>query len=83
MWVTTALFEKLPKANNRPLGEISPNHVTLIWMSALDIGVEDSGAGDDVMITIFCDFRRISEKQLPFFSKTNVMVKFLPNTALF
>jgi hypothetical protein len=39
--------------------------------------------GVDVMITIFCDFRRFSAKKLAFFSKTNVMIKILHNLALF
>jgi hypothetical protein len=32
--------------------------------------------GVDVMITIFCYFRQFSAKQLAFYSKTNVMIKF-------
>jgi hypothetical protein len=28
-WATSAIFNKLPKANNHPLGENSPNLVTL------------------------------------------------------
>jgi hypothetical protein len=40
-------------------------------------------AGTDVMITIFCDFCQFSAKKLAFFSKTNVMIKFLNNLALF
>jgi hypothetical protein len=39
-------------------------------------------AGVDVMITIFCDFCKFSAKILTFFSKTNVMIKFLHNLAL-
>jgi hypothetical protein len=39
--------------------------------------------GVDVMITIFCDFRPFSAKKLAFFSKTNVMMKILHNSALF
>jgi hypothetical protein len=39
--------------------------------------------GVDVMITIFCDFRQFSAKKMAFFSKTNVMMKFLHNLALF
>jgi hypothetical protein len=35
------------------------------------------------MITIFCDFCQFSAKKLPFFSKTNVMIQFLHNSALF
>jgi hypothetical protein len=34
----------------------------------------------DVMITIFCDF---SAKKLAFFPKTNALIKFLQNLALF
>jgi hypothetical protein len=44
------------------------------------------GAGEpgvDVMITIFCDFCQFSAKKLAFFSKTNVMIQFLHNLALF
>jgi hypothetical protein len=29
LWAISAIFQKLPKANNRPLGENSPNLVTL------------------------------------------------------
>jgi hypothetical protein len=29
MWATSAIFKILPKVNNRPLGEYSPNLVTL------------------------------------------------------
>jgi hypothetical protein len=32
-WTTTVIFEKLPKANNRPLGKNSPNLVTLMALS--------------------------------------------------
>jgi hypothetical protein len=39
--------------------------------------------GVDVMITIFGDFRQFSAKKLAFFSKTNVMIKFLHILALF
>jgi hypothetical protein len=46
------------------------------------VQVED-GPGVDVMITIFCDFQQLSAKKLAFFSKTNVMIKFLNNLALF
>jgi hypothetical protein len=37
--------------------------------------------GVDVMITIFCDFCQFLEKKLAFFSKTNVMIKFLQKVA--
>jgi hypothetical protein len=37
----------------------------------------------NVMITIFCDIRHFSAKKLAFFSKTNFMIKFLHNLALF
>jgi hypothetical protein len=30
MWATSVNFQKLPKENNRPLGEFSPNLVTQI-----------------------------------------------------
>jgi hypothetical protein len=39
--------------------------------------------GFDVMITIFCDFRKFSAKKLAFFSKTNVMINFFQYFALF
>jgi hypothetical protein len=29
MWATSVIFGKLPKVNNRPLGENSPNLITL------------------------------------------------------
>jgi hypothetical protein len=35
------------------------------------------------MITIFCDFRQFSSKQLEFFPKTYVMIKILHNLPLF
>jgi hypothetical protein len=38
--------------------------------------------GVDVMITIFCDFCHFSVKKFAFFSKTNVMIKFLQNLAI-
>jgi hypothetical protein len=37
----------------------------------------------DVMIPVFCDFRQFSAKKLAFFSKTNVMINFFHNLALF
>jgi hypothetical protein len=42
-----------------------------------------NSSGVDVMIAIVCDFRQFSAKKLPFFSKTNVMIKILHNLALF
>jgi hypothetical protein len=39
MRVTFAIFKKLPKSNNRPLDENSPNLVTLIM--ALPTGLPD------------------------------------------
>jgi hypothetical protein len=39
-------------------------------------------SGVDVMITIFCDFCQFSAKKLAFFSKTNVMIKFLQKLAV-
>jgi hypothetical protein len=38
--------------------------------------------GVDVMITIFCNFRQFSATKLAFFSKTNVMIKFLQKLAV-
>jgi hypothetical protein len=49
-------------------------------MMAFAIGIETSGV--DVMITIFCDFRQFSAKKLAFFSKINVMIKFLQKLAV-
>jgi hypothetical protein len=40
-------------------------------------------SGVDVMSTIFGDFRQFLAKKLAFFSKTDVMIKFLNNLALF
>jgi hypothetical protein len=37
----------------------------------------------DVIITNFCDFCKFSAKKLAFFSKTNVMIQFVHNLALF
>jgi hypothetical protein len=39
--------------------------------------------GVDVLITIFCDFYQFLAKKLAFFSKTNVMIIFFQNLALF
>jgi hypothetical protein len=33
MWTNSILFIKLPKVNNRPMGENSPNLVTLVAMA--------------------------------------------------
>jgi hypothetical protein len=33
MWAASVIFKKLPRVNNRPLGEISPNLVTLMLSS--------------------------------------------------
>jgi hypothetical protein len=35
------------------------------------------------MITIFCDFRQVWAKELAFFSKTNVMMKFLQKLSVY
>jgi hypothetical protein len=40
-------------------------------------------SGVDVMLAIFCDYRHFSAKKLAFFSKTNVMIIFFLNLALF
>jgi hypothetical protein len=45
--------------------------------------VVGSAPGVDVMITIFCDFCQFSAKKLACLSKTNVMIQFLHNLALF
>jgi hypothetical protein len=47
----------------------------------IELGINIPGV--DVMITIFCDFRQFSVKRSAFFSKTNVMIKILPNLSLF
>jgi hypothetical protein len=39
--------------------------------------------GVDVMIIIFCHFQQFLAKKLAFFTKTNVMINFLQNLALF
>jgi hypothetical protein len=44
--------------------------------------LESVRPGDDVMITIFCDFGQFSAKKLAFFTKTNVVIKILHNLAL-
>jgi hypothetical protein len=36
-------------------------------------------SGVDVMITMFCDIRQFFGLKMPFFSLTNVMLKFLQN----
>jgi hypothetical protein len=36
MWATSVIFKKLPKVNNRPLGENSPNLVTLLQRPILN-----------------------------------------------
>jgi hypothetical protein len=41
-----------------------------------------NSSGADVMITIFIDFRQFSAKNLALFSKTNVMINFLPKVAV-
>jgi hypothetical protein len=47
------------------------------------LGFSLARPGIDVMITIFCDFRQFSAQKLAFFSKTNDMITFLNNLALF
>jgi hypothetical protein len=37
----------------------------------------------DVMIIIFCDFRKFSAKKLAFFFKTNVLIQILQKLAVF
>jgi hypothetical protein len=36
-WITSVLFKKLPKENNHPTGENSPNLVTLIAIPSRSI----------------------------------------------
>jgi hypothetical protein len=50
-----------------------------IWPKRIFV---QSFPGVDVMIKIFCDFCQFSANKLAFFSKINVMVKFLHNLAL-
>jgi hypothetical protein len=38
--------------------------------------------GVDVMVTIFCDFSQFSAEKMAFFSKTNVIMKFLQKIAV-
>jgi hypothetical protein len=53
------------------------------WVG-LHFGCLTNSSGVDVMITIFGKFRQFSAKNLAFFfSKTNVMIKFLHNIPLF
>jgi hypothetical protein len=54
------------------------NESRQIW----DAKSEAGRPGVDVMITIFGDFWQFSAKKLAFFSKTNVMIKLLHNSAL-
>jgi hypothetical protein len=54
------------------------------WTSSIGTeGRRGVWSGVDVRSTIFCDFWQFSAKKMAFFSKTNVMVKFLNNLALF
>jgi hypothetical protein len=46
------------------------------------IGSGSQQTGVDVMITIFCDFSQFSAEKMAFFSKTNVMMKFLQKIAV-
>jgi hypothetical protein len=39
--------------------------------------------GVDAMITIFCNVRQFSAEKLAFFTRTNVVIKFLHNLALY
>jgi hypothetical protein len=50
---------------------------------AVNLKVVGLAPGVDVMIAFFCDFRPFSTKKLAFFSKTNVMINFFQNLALF
>jgi hypothetical protein len=62
-----------------------------VLSSTINAGIADVGhqwiqlgkLGVDVMITIFCDFRKFSAKKLAFFSKTNVMITILHDLPLF
>jgi hypothetical protein len=54
------------------------------WPFLGDFFSNSSGhPGVDVMITIFCDFRQFFRRKLAFFSKTNVLISFFHNLALF
>jgi hypothetical protein len=35
MWATFLIFENLAKLNNHPMGENSPNLVTLVWSNVV------------------------------------------------
>jgi hypothetical protein len=51
-------------------------------VAVVNLKVVGLAPGVDVMITIFCDFRQFSAKKLALFSKNNVMIKLLHNSAL-
>jgi hypothetical protein len=38
MWWISVIFQKMPKANNRPLGENSPNLITLVEFKLYFLG---------------------------------------------
>jgi hypothetical protein len=64
--------------------ELRPTKTRFRGLPSIEIVVPCSALGVDVVITIFRRFLTIfGEKKLAFFSKTNVMIKFLHNTALF
>jgi hypothetical protein len=60
-----------------------PGRVVAQRKSDEKINYKSKGPGVDFMITIFCNFCQFSAKKLEFFSKTNVMIQFLHNLALF
>jgi hypothetical protein len=66
------------------------NLIRQIWISPWKCNLKPRTAGEfesdqgvDVMITVFCDFDNFWRQKLAFFSKTNVMINFLHNLALF
>jgi hypothetical protein len=57
--------------------------ITLSLKNAANSNYKVKNTGVDVMITMFCDFRPFSANKFAFFSKINVMIKFMHYLALF
>jgi hypothetical protein len=95
--VNAPITRVIPLIELAPVREISPGKKCLNWTKrgGNDLKQEESNKanylkknkqnqpGVDVMITFFCDFCQFSAKKIAFFSKTNVMIHFLHNLALF
>jgi hypothetical protein len=89
-WVKNANFfadffgENILKIITSVPGPSFVRKIVRIWVvdSGYSRGRFFKQPGVDVMITIFCDFWQFSEKNLAFFSKTNVMIKIFHNLAL-